>query len=77
MKIKLLAVNIRKNNSKHYWNYVQKNYIFHGSMYQQIDGVTMANPLGPVLSNLEENLIPNFNGKLKYWRSPLGPKRVN
>ena len=40
-------------------------------MYQQIDGVAMGNPLGTVLANicmfsLVENLIPNFNGKLKY-----------
>ena len=47
------------------------HFSFNGSMYQQIDGVAMGNPLGPVLANifmssLEENYIPNLIRKL-YW----------
>ena len=47
-------------------------FSFNGVMYQQVDGVAMGSPLGPVLANIfvghQEQKIPQLSGQLLYKR---------
>ena len=47
-------------------------FSFNGIMYQQVDGVAMGSPLGPVLANIfvghQEQKIPQLSGQLLYKR---------
>ena len=53
----------------------QTNFLFNGSMYEQVDGVTMGSPLEPILANIfmgyhAKGWIKNYNygGTLYYKR---------
>ena len=51
----------------------QTNFLFNGSMYDQVDGVTMGSPLAPILANIfmgchEKGWIRNYiYGGLLYY----------
>ena len=50
----------------------QLHFSFNGVMYQQIDGVAMGSPLGPVIANifmseLESELVPQHSSKMSVW----------
>ena len=49
------------------------HFTFNGDIYQQLDGVAMGSPLGPVIAGifmveLENTLIPTLVDKLLFWR---------
>ena len=49
------------------------HFTFDGKVYQQIDGVCMGSPLGPVLANvfmvhLEESIVPTIQPTLSVWK---------
>ena len=39
------------------------HFLFQGTYYDQIDGVVMGSPFGPVLANLFYGLLSNFKAK--------------
>ena len=50
----------------------EMHFSFNGCIYQQVNGVAMGSPLGPVLANifmveLEEMLIPTLSDKVSLW----------
>ena len=50
----------------------EMHFSFNGRMYQQIDGVAMGSPLGPVIANifmseLEQMLIPTLSQDVSLW----------
>ena len=49
------------------------HFLFNGQTYQQIDGVAMGSPLGPVIANifmseLEQTVIPTLSEDVSLWR---------
>ena len=50
----------------------EMHFSFNGRMYQQIDGVAMGSPLGPVIANifmseLEQTLVPTLSDDVSLW----------
>ena len=50
----------------------EMHFSFNGKMYQQIDGVAMGSPLGPVIANifmseLEKTLDPALSEDVSFW----------
>ena len=50
----------------------EMHFSFNGKMYQQIDGVAMGSPLGPVIANifmseLEQTLVPTLSDDVSLW----------
>ena len=48
------------------------HFSFNGRFFQQVDGVAMGSPLGPVIANifmaeLEEQLVPTLGEKMSIW----------
>ena len=73
-KEKVISTKLNRNELLQLLNLCTKGMHFscNNEMYQQIDGVAMGSPLGPVLANifmvqLENTLVPKLNGKLKLW----------
>ena len=51
----------------------EMHFSFNGRIYQQVDGVAMGSPLGPVIANvfmaeLEQTIVPNLAQDIKFWR---------
>ena len=49
------------------------HFSYNGRMYQQVDGVAMGSPLGPVIANvfmaeLEQTILPNLIEDVKFWK---------
>ena len=49
------------------------HFTFNGSVYQQIDGVAMGSPLGPVIAGifmveLENTIVPTLRDSLLFWK---------
>ena len=67
---------VTKRELKQLFNFATKgtHFIFNGSFYDQIDGVSMGSPLGPVLANLfmgyhEKKWLQEFNkGKVLMYK---------
>ena len=50
----------------------EMHFSFNGKMYQQIDGVAMGSPLGPIIANifmseLEQTLVPTLTDDVSLW----------
>ena len=50
----------------------EMHFNFNGRIYQQIDGVAMGSPLGPVIANifmseLEQTLVPTLSEDVSFW----------
>ena len=50
-----------------------EHFTFNNETYQQIDGVAMGSPLGPVIAGifmveLETNIVPTLSDHLLFWR---------
>ena len=50
----------------------EMHFSFGGDLYQQVDGVAMDSPLGPVIANifmvhLEQDLVPKLTNELASW----------
>ena len=51
----------------------EMHFSYNGRMYQQVDGVAMGSPLGPVIANvfmaeLEQTIVPNLIEDVKFWK---------
>lgn len=72
---KLINTNIPKKEMKALLLLCTKNvhFTFNGETYQQIDGVAMGSPLGPVIAGifmveLENTLVPTLSDSLLFWK---------
>ena len=45
----------------------RSHFVFDGQFYDQVDGVAMGSPLGPVLANIKEKWVFNNNDCLTVW----------
>ena len=71
---KKLPIKLKRGEMKELLELCTKSlhFSFNGRLYQQVNGVAMGSPLGPVLANtfmseLEEQLVPTMNEKMSVW----------
>ena len=69
------SMRITRNELRELFIFATANthFMFNGDLYDQIDGVAMGSPLGPVLANLfmgfhESNWINEFTGNVIFYR---------
>ena len=74
-KKKLIKTKLKKDEMKMLLELCTKemHFTFDGKIYQQVDGVCMGSPLGPVLANvfmvhLEETIVPELQEIMPMWR---------
>ena len=74
-KKKLIKTKLKRNEMKMLLELCTKemHFTFDGKIYQQVDGVCMGSPLGPVLANvfmvhLEETVVPELQEVMPMWR---------